>query len=137
MNDGSGKKRYRLGVDVGGTHTDLVLKDEQTGSILIEKVSSSPENPALAVLAGVDRFLDRGVSPEEIYFFSHGTTVTTNALLEGKGAKVGLLINSGYRAICEVQTQARDEGNPYDHLFARPERDAARFNKGNTLPDRF
>ena len=87
MNDGSGKKRYRLGVDVGGTHTDLVLKDEQTGSILIEKVSSSPENPALAVLAGVDRFLDRGVSPEEIYFFSHGTTVTTNALLEGKGAK--------------------------------------------------
>ncbi|MEK9929231.1 MAG: hydantoinase/oxoprolinase family protein [Rhodospirillaceae bacterium] len=121
MNDGSGKKRYRLGVDVGGTHTDLVLKDEQTGSILIEKVSSSPENPALAVLAGVDRFLDRGVSPEEIYFFSHGTTVTTNALLEGKGAKVGLLINSGYRAVCEVQTQARDEGNPYDHLFKRPE----------------
>src|SRR5690606_19929020 len=44
----------------------------------------------------------------------------SNALLEGKGARVGLLINAGYRAICEVQTQARDEGNPFDHLFSRP-----------------
>ncbi len=116
----SGRRRYRLGVDVGGTHTDLVLKDEKTAAILIEKVPSSPENPARAVLEGVKRLLERGVGPEEIDFFSHGTTVTTNALLEGKGAKVGLLINDGYRAICEVQTQARDEGNPYDHLFTRP-----------------
>ncbi len=58
--------------------------------------------------------------PEEIGFFAHGTTVTTNALLESKGNPVGLLINDGYGAITEVQTQARDEGNPFDHLFAKP-----------------
>jgi N-methylhydantoinase A len=111
--------RYRLGVDVGGTHTDLVLNDTQDGSLRIEKLPSSPANPSLAVLEGVGRLLADGIDPAEIGFFAHGTTVTTNALLEGKGAKVGLLINAGYRAICEVQTQARDEGNPFDHLFRR------------------
>ncbi len=112
--------RYRLGVDVGGTHTDLVLNDMESGALTIEKLPSSPENPALAVLEGLNRLLEAGVSPDEIAFFAHGTTVTTNALLESKGAKIGLLINQGYRAICEVQTQAHDEGNPFDHLFSRP-----------------
>lgn len=112
--------RYRVGVDVGGTHTDLVLNDVSSGTLRIEKLPSSPANPALAVLEGVQRLIAGGVDPANIDFFAHGTTVTTNALLEGKGAKVGLLINDGYRAICEVQTQARDEGNPYDHLFSRP-----------------
>jgi len=112
--------RYRLGVDVGGTHTDLVLEDKKTGSVLIEKIPSSPSNPAFAVLEGLNCLFKRGIYSNEIDFFSHGTTVTTNALLEKKGAMVGLLINQGYRAICEVQTQARDEGNPHDHLFQRP-----------------
>lgn len=112
--------RYRLGVDVGGTHTDLVLNDMESGAVRIEKLPSSPENPALAVLEGLKRLLRTGVQPEEIVFFAHGTTVTTNALLEGKGSKIGLLINQDFRAICEVQTQARDEGNPFDHLFQRP-----------------
>ncbi|MBK18077.1 MAG: hydantoinase [Rhodospirillaceae bacterium] len=112
--------RYRLGVDVGGTHTDLVLNDIETGALRIEKLPSSPENPARAVLEGLKRLLADGVSPDEIAFFAHGTTVTTNALLEAKGAKIGLFINQGYRAICEVQTQARDQGNPFDHLFSRP-----------------
>ena len=111
--------RYRLGVDVGGTHTDLVLNEVATGRLRIEKLPSSPANPSLAVLEGVGRLLADGVRADEIGFFAHGTTVTTNALLEGKGAKVGLLINAGYRGICEVQTQARDEGNPFDHLFRR------------------
>ena len=112
--------RYRLGVDVGGTHTDLVLNDMESGAVRIEKLSSSPENPALAVLEGLKRLLGAGVRPDEIAFFAHGTTVTTNALLEGKGSKIGLLINQDFGAICEVQTQARDEGNPFDHLFQRP-----------------
>lgn len=112
--------RYRIGVDVGGTHTDLVASDAATGALQIEKLPSSPSNPAHAVLKGLERLVDDGIDPGDIEFFAHGTTVTTNALLEGKGAKVGLLINDGYRAICEVQTQARDEGNPFDHLFSRP-----------------
>lgn len=112
--------RYRIGVDVGGTHTDLVASDSATGSLRIEKLPSSPDNPARAVLEGLERLVDDGIDPGDIEFFAHGTTVTTNALLEGKGAKVALLINDGYRAICEVQTQARDEANPFDHLFSRP-----------------
>ena len=120
MKEENGRARYRLGVDVGGTHTDLVLNDIESGSVRIEKLPSSPDNPALAVLEGLRRLIDSGVSAGELNFFAHGTTVTTNALLEGKGAKIGLLINGGYRAICEVQTQARDDANPFDHLFARP-----------------
>src|SRR6478672_2665761 len=111
--------RYRLGVDVGGTHTDLVLLDTATGELLIEKVSSTPKNPALGVLNGVAKFIARGVAPTEIGFFAHGTTITTNALLEMRGAKVGLLITKGYRAVQEVQNQARD-GNLFDYFFAKP-----------------
>ena len=111
--------RYRLGVDVGGTHTDLVLLDVTTGALAVEKVASTPANPALGVLDGVGRFLARGIRPEAIEFFAHGTTITTNALLEMKGAKVGLLISKGYRAVQEVQSQARD-GNPFDYFYEKP-----------------
>ena len=112
--------RYRLGVDVGGTHTDLVLFDAADGTLAIEKVATTPDDPARAVLDGVRRFAERGFAPEEIGFFSHGTTITTNALLEMRGARTGMLITEGYRAIQEVQTQARD-GNPFDYFFRKPE----------------
>jgi N-methylhydantoinase A len=112
--------RYRLGVDVGGTHTDLVLLDTATGALMVEKVSSTPRNPALGVLNGVGKFIARGIAPAEIAFFAHGTTITTNALLEMRGAKVGLLITRGYRAVQEVQSQARD-GNLFDYFYAKPQ----------------
>ena len=112
--------RYRLGVDVGGTHTDLVLLDATTGVLLVEKVSSTPKNPALGVLNGVAKFVARGIAPGSIEFFAHGTTITTNALLEMRGAKVGLFITKGYRAVQEVQNQARD-GNLFDYFYAKPQ----------------
>src|SRR3984957_889790 len=111
--------RYRLGVDVGGTHTDLVLLDAASGELMVEKVASTPKNPALGVLDGGQRFIARGVQPEAIEFFAHGTTITTNALLEMRGAKVGLLITKGFRAIQEIQNQARD-GNLFDYFYAKP-----------------
>jgi N-methylhydantoinase A len=114
-----GTSRYRLGVDVGGTHTDLVLLDAATGELLVEKVASTPKNPALGVLNGVANFIGRGIPPAEIEFFAHGTTITTNALLEMRGAKVGLLITKGYRAVQEIQNQARD-GNLFDYFYAKP-----------------
>jgi N-methylhydantoinase A len=116
MTNGS---RYRLGVDVGGTHTDLVLLDTTSGELIVEKVASTPANPALGVLDGVARFIAHGIAPAEIGFFAHGTTITTNALLEMRGAKVGLLITKGYRAVQEIQTQARD-GNLFDYFYAKP-----------------
>src|SRR5882672_3246761 len=112
--------RYRLGVDVGGTHTDLVLLDTATGDLLVEKVASTPKNPALGVLNGIAKFVARGVAPGAIEFFAHGTTITTNALLEMRGAKVGLLITKGFRAVQEVQSQARD-GNLFDYFYEKPQ----------------
>jgi N-methylhydantoinase A len=111
---------YRLGVDVGGTHTDLVLLDVAAGTIAVEKVATTPKNPALGIMRGIENFAGRGVDLAAIEFFSHGTTITTNALLEMRGAKVGLLINRGFRAVQETQGQARD-GNPFDYFFQKPQ----------------
>jgi N-methylhydantoinase A len=116
----SNPTRYRLGVDVGGTHTDLVLLDPVTGKLMVEKVASTPKNPALGVLNGLSKFTSKGIAPNAIEFFAHGTTITTNALLEMRGAKVGLLITEGYRAVQEVQNQARD-GNLFDYFYAKPQ----------------
>jgi N-methylhydantoinase A len=115
----STEARFRLGVDVGGTHTDLVLLDVETGKFSVEKVSSTPHNPAIGVLNGVNNFVAKGTPPDEIGFFSHGTTITTNALLEMRGAKVGLMITDGYRAVQEIQSQGRD-GNPFDYFYDKP-----------------
>src|ERR1700732_1175902 len=115
----SSATHYRLGVDVGGTHTDLVLLDAASGQVMVEKVASTPKNPALGVLEGVARFAARGIAPGSIAFFAHGTTITTNALLEMRGAKVGLLITQGFRAVQEIQNQARD-GNLFDYFHAKP-----------------
>jgi len=96
-----------------------VLVDPATGEMLVEKVATTREDPAIAVLEGIANFVRRGIKPEEIDFFSHGTTITTNALLEMRGARVGLLITKGYRAIQEIQSQARD-GNLFDYFYEKP-----------------
>ena len=111
--------RYRLGVDVGGTHTDLVLLDTTTGELSVEKVASTPSAGFFGVLEGLGRFIAKGIPPAHIGFFAHGTTITTNALLEMRGAKVGLLITQGYRAVQEIQNQARD-GNLFDYFYSKP-----------------
>ena len=97
----------------------LWLYDVTTGALLVEKVASTSSNPAVGVLNGIANFIRRGVDPAEIDFFAHGTTITTNALLEMRGAKVGLLITKGYRAIQEIQNQARD-GNLFDYFYEKP-----------------
>ena len=77
---------YRLGVDVGGTFTDLLLFDETTGTYYRDKTPSTPGDPSVAVLTGTRNICESaGVKPSEIDYFLHGTTVATNAILEGKG----------------------------------------------------
>jgi N-methylhydantoinase A len=112
------RSRYRLGVDVGGTHTDLVLYDPDGQTVAVEKVASTPADPSLGVLEGLRRLCAVGVQASAIEFFAHGTTVTTNTLLQMAGARVGLLITAGYRGVQEVQTQFR-EGSPFDTRFRR------------------
>jgi N-methylhydantoinase A len=113
--------RYRVAVDTGGTFSDFVFFDEETGAIAITKVPSTPREPFRAVIRGVEELLARGVAPEDISFFSHGTTVGTNALLEEKGARTGLLVTEGFRGIYEVQEQSRGYGPAtYDLFFEKP-----------------
>ena len=90
--------RYRVTVDTGGTFSDFVYLNEDTGEVSISKVPSTPDDPSRAILQGVETLLGQGVAPDDISFFCHGTTVGTNALLEGKGVRTGLLVTEGFRA---------------------------------------
>lgn len=94
---------YRLGVDVGGTFTDLLLFDEATGKFWRHKTPSTPHDSSEGILNGVKAITaEAGVSAKDIAYFLHGTTVATNAVLEGKGAKVGLVTTEGYRDIMQI-----------------------------------
>jgi N-methylhydantoinase A len=94
---------YRLGVDVGGTFTDFLLINESDGSTHTAKVPSTPEDSSIGVLNGVARICEQsGVNPKDIKLVMHGTTVATNAVLTGNGAKVGLLTTQGYESVLQV-----------------------------------
>jgi N-methylhydantoinase A len=111
--------RYRLGVDVGGTFTDAMLIAEETGEIWIRKVSTTPRDPSLGFLAAVSAILDQaGVRPEQISYVVHGTTVATNAIIEGKGARTGFITTAGFRDLFEMQRQMRP--SLYDVMFDKP-----------------
>ena len=94
---------YRLGVDVGGTFTDLLLFDQQSGRFWRHKTPSTPHDSSEGILNGVTAICaDAGITPGEVEFFLHGTTVATNAVLEGKGARVGLIVTEGYRDVMQI-----------------------------------
>ena len=93
--DGKGTE-MRLGVDVGGTFTDLLLHEEAPAHLSSED-PSTPEDQSIGVAAGVKLICEKaGISPSDISLVLHGTTVATNAVLEGKGARVGLLVTAGF-----------------------------------------
>jgi N-methylhydantoinase A len=94
---------WLVGVDTGGTFTDVVAVEQRTGELRRAKVPSVPADPGLAVLDGIGRLARDGIDPPAIATFVHGTTVATNALLEGKGARAGLLITRGFRAVYEAR----------------------------------
>jgi N-methylhydantoinase A len=97
-----------VGCDVGGTFTDLILYDENSGQIKYAKVPSTPANLAEGVLSALDR---TGADPSDLAIFIHGTTVTTNALLERKLARCGLITTKGFRDVLELGRRTRP--HPY------------------------
>jgi len=112
---------YRLTVDTGGTFSDFVYVNDETREVSIAKIPSTPDDPSRAILAGVEELIATGVKPEEIGFFCHGTTVGTNALLEGKGVRTGLLVTKGFRGIYEVGEQSRPHGPAiFDIMYDKP-----------------
>jgi N-methylhydantoinase A len=97
-----------IGVDVGGTFTDLALWDDERGALAVFKLPSVSHDPARGILDGLQTLVAReGVLPEALTFIAHGTTVATNALLEGKGARTGLLTTRGFRDLLEIARQKR------------------------------
>ena len=94
---------YRLGVDVGGTFTDLLLLNEETGQFWRDKTPSTPADSSIGIMTGVQAICAKaGVKPADVSVFLHGTTVATNAVLEGKGAIVGLVTTDGYRQVMQI-----------------------------------
>ena len=94
---------YRLGVDVGGTFTDILLVDEKSGATYRAKTSSTPEDQSIGVVRGIEQACGlAGITLDEISDVLHGTTVATNAILEGKGARVGLVTTEGFRQVLQI-----------------------------------
>jgi N-methylhydantoinase A len=99
-----------IGVDVGGTFTDLVFCDMASGDIAIHKVSTTPDDPSRGVMTGIAELCAASnVDPSEVNYVFHGTTTATNAVLENKGAKAGIITNEGFRDITHIGRHQRVE----------------------------
>ncbi len=100
----------RLGVDIGGTFTDLVLLDENSGNSMVVKVPSRPKDPAGALVEAVTRgLLEASVKPESVAMLNHGTTIVTNAVLEGTLAPTALVLTKGFRDVLEIGRHLRPD----------------------------
>ena len=109
-----------MGIDIGGTFTDLVLLDDETGERAVGKVLTSPEDPSEAVEKGLVDLLDlEGVAPEELKTIVHGTTLVTNALIERRGVETALLTTEGFRDAVAIGTEHRYD--MYDIFIEKPE----------------
>lgn len=100
--------RFHFGFDIGGTFTDLVFVEEGTGALLIGKVLTTPDDPAQAVMAGVQDLLEQnGLTPEAVDGLVHATTLTTNAIIEKKGARTGLITTKGFADTLQIGRELR------------------------------
>jgi N-methylhydantoinase A len=115
--------RWRVGVDSGGTFTDICLFDQTDGRVEIWKVASTPDDPSRGIAGGVEEALRRaganGARPgATVAYFGHGTTVATNALIEQRGVKTGLVTTAGFRDLLEIRRQKRPD--LYDFFADKP-----------------
>ena len=110
---------WMVGVDTGGTFTDLIAVERETHEMRLAKVPSVPGDPSAAVLDALDKLFAGGIAPGEVTLLVHGTTVATNALLEGDGARVGLLITRGFRAVYEARGWSQPRGSDLLDTFYR------------------
>ena len=114
----NGQSRMRIGVDIGGTFTDLVMQDPSSGRLWQEKVLTTPDDPSRGVLSGVAAILRRGsVSPGQVDHVIHGTTLVANALIERKGVVTALVTTRGFRDVLQIGREWRYD--TYD-LFIAP-----------------
>src|SRR6478735_4801473 len=117
-------RRIRVGIDTGGTFTDVVALDEDTGELVTTKTPSTPANPADGFLAGIDKVLGLlgDLDGDAIGAVSHGTTVATNQLLEGKVDRLGFVTTEGYDAMLEIARQSVPDGYGNSYFWVKPPR---------------
>ncbi|MGI8722921.1 MAG: hydantoinase/oxoprolinase family protein [Geodermatophilaceae bacterium] len=116
-------RRIRVGIDTGGTFTDVVAVDEDTGELVTTKTPSTPADPARGFLTGIDKILGvLGVGGEALTAVSHGTTVATNKLLEGKVENLGFITTEGYRHLLEIARQSVPDGYGNSYFWIKPPR---------------
>ena len=98
----------RIAIDTGGTFTDLVLSDPDTGRLVFHKVPSTPADPSRALVEGITELVDQaGYASADIRFLIHGTTVATNTILQRKGARTAFITTEGFRDVLHIQRQDR------------------------------
>src|SRR6266851_7357495 len=115
--------RFRIGIDTGGTFTDIVAVDAGSGAMHVTKVASTPSNPAIGLVRGVQQILDdMGAGVADVAGLAHGTTVATNALLQGRIDGLGLIVTEGFRHILEIARQAVPEGYGNSYFWVKPAR---------------
>src|SRR5580693_9517391 len=116
--------RWRVGVDSGGTFTDICLFDEDDGRVEVWKVASTPDDPSRGIAQGVEEGMRRvagngGARPAAaVAYFGHGTTVATNALIQHRGVATGLVTTEGFRDLLEIGRQKRPD--LYDFFADKP-----------------
>ena len=115
---------FRIGVDIGGTFTDVAALDEASGEIRVAKTPSTPTRPVKGVLDAIHKVQ---VLPEKVTFIVHGTTVGTNAVIQRKAAKVALITTKGFRDIIEIMEGNRPVWGLYDIQWEKPEPLVPRF----------
>jgi N-methylhydantoinase A len=115
--------RLRIGIDTGGTFTDIVSVDSGSGAVRVTKVASTPANPAIGLVRGVQAILtEAGGTADGVTALAHGTTVATNALLQGQIRSLGLIVTAGFRHILEIARQSVPEGYGNSYFWVKPER---------------
>ena len=116
-------RRIRIGIDTGGTFTDVVALDERTGTLVTTKTPSTPTNPADGFMAGVAKVLDLlERDGGDVSAVSHGTTVATNQLLEGKVGTLGFVTTEGYEFMLEIARQSVPDGYGNSYFWVKPDR---------------
>jgi len=107
-----------MGVDAGGTLTDVCFFNQETGQLKVARASSTPADPSRAVINGVREILTRSSEPMPVVYFAHGSTVATNALIQKKGVKTGLITTDGFRDQLELGRAKRP--HLYDLQIDKP-----------------
>src|SRR4249919_922377 len=117
------QRRIRVGIDTGGTFTDVVAFDEDTGELVTTKTPSTPANPADGFIAGIEKILGvLDATGDDITAVCHGTTVATNKLLEGKVERLGFITTEGYEFMLEIARQAVPDGYGNSYFWVKPPR---------------